>query len=292
MRIFLTGGTGFIGSHFIRHALHSGHKVIAMRRPGSVARINLTNQPDWHNGQMTDDFSKALKVCDAFVHLAANGVANGASDWEGCFAINLHQSLQLWLQAVAAGIRRFLIVGSCFEYGRSGERYEAIPVTAPLEPTSAYGASKAAATVAAHALAIEKQLSLVVARPFHIYGEGEDKSRFWPSLVTAAQQGKNLQMTAGEQIRDFQPVEQAVMQLLALLVGEYSPYGEPKLVNLGTGHHMTLRAFAEREWTYLKAKGAIITGSVPYRINEVMRYVPEVTYFTQNGPNQANGVHE
>ena len=122
-------------------------------------------------------------------------------------------SIRLWQQAVVAGIKHFLIVGSCFECGRSGIRYDAIPVTAPLEPTTAYGASEAAASMAALALAVEHQLRFVFARPFHVYGEGEAPGRFWPSLVAAAKAGEDLPMTRSEQIRDFQPVEQAANQL-------------------------------------------------------------------------------
>ena len=185
-------------------------------------------------------------------------------------------SLQLWHRAEAAGIRRFLIVGSCFEYGRSGEHYDAIPVTAVLEPTTAYGASKAASSMAAIALAVEKRLQLILARPFHVYGEGQAFKSFWPSLVTAACSGQDFPMTRGEQIRDFQPVDQTAFQLLAWLQFPDLRPGQPKLVNLGTGKPRTLLNFAQQEWLRLKATGALQPGYLGYRENEVMRYVPEV----------------
>jgi nucleoside-diphosphate-sugar epimerase len=185
MRIFLTGGTGFIGGHVLKQGLESGHEIVALRRPGATTSILLEQQPQWVEGALDDDWTQMLTSCEAFIHLAAYGVGTGANDWEGCFQTNVIESLQLWRQAVAAGIRRFLIVGSCFEYGRSGERYDFIPVSAPLEPTTAYGASKAAATMAAFALAVEHQLIMVVARPFHVFGVGESIGRFWPSLVSS-----------------------------------------------------------------------------------------------------------
>ena len=40
-----------------------------------------------------------------------------------------------------------------------------------------------------------KKLKLILARLFHIYGEGEDSHRFWPSLVKAAKEGKDFKMT-------------------------------------------------------------------------------------------------
>lgn len=276
MRIFLTGGTGFIGSHLLEQALAAGHDVVALRRPGAEARIPLDKQPHWLEGGLTDDWSEALASCEAFIHLAAYGVADGAHDWEGCFQTNVINSLRLWRQAVAAGIRRFLIVGSCFEYGRSGERYDFIPVTAPLEPTTAYGASKAAATMAALALAVEEQLELVVARPFHVYGKGEAEGRFWPSLVSAALGENDLLMTEGNQVRDFQPVEQAAKQLLRSIVNPSQKAGIPVLINLGSGLPQTLYSFAESEWRKHQARGQIIRGAILFRENEILRYVPDL----------------
>jgi nucleoside-diphosphate-sugar epimerase len=276
MRIFLTGGTGFIGSHILQQALAAGHDVVALRRPGGEARIPLDQQPHWLDGGLADDWSEALASCEAFIHLAAYGVADGSHDWEGCFQINVIDSLRLWRQAVAVGIRRFLIVGSCFEYGRSGERYDFIPVTAPLEPTTAYGASKAAATMAALALAVEEQLELLIARPFHVYGKGEAEGRFYPSLVTAALGDNDFPMTEGNQVRDFQPVEQAAKKLLNSLANCMPKAGTPKLMNLGSGFPQTLYAFAEGEWIKLHARGRLARGKIPFRENEIMRYIPEL----------------
>lgn len=277
MRIFLTGGTGFIGSHVLQQALAAGHEVIALRRPGAMPPIPLEQQPRWLDGALADDWHEPLGQCDALLHLAAYGVAAGANDWTTCFQVNVIDSLNLWRQAVAAGVQRFLVVGSCFEYGRSGERYEAIPITAPLEPTTAYGASKAAATMAALAMAVEHCLSLVVARPFHVYGPGEAAGRFWPSLVAAATAGDDLPMTTGAQVRDFQPVDQAASQLLACLQHPQLQPGAPRVVNLGTGEPRSLLAFAESEWQRLQGQGTLRAGAIAHRANEVWRYVPEVT---------------
>ncbi len=187
--------------------------MVALRRTGYQPRISLDRESKWLNGELPDNWGEALIGCEAFLHVAAYSVASGSNDWERCFQANVLDSIRLWQQAVVAGIKHFLIVGSCFEYGRSGIRYDAIPVTAPLEPTTAYGASEAAASIAALALAVEHQLRLVVARPFHVYGKVEAPGRFWPSLVAAAKAGEDLPMTRGEQIRDFQPVEQTANQL-------------------------------------------------------------------------------
>lgn len=276
MRIFLTGGTGFIGSHVLQQSLIAGHEVVALRRPRSEARIPLVHEPYWLDGALTDDWSDALASCDAMMHLAAYGVSTGANDWDGCFQVNVIDSINLWRQAIKAGISRFVIVGSCFEYGRSGDRYNSIPVTAPLEPTTAYGASKAASSMAALALAIDQQLHLTIARPFHVYGPGEGAGRFWPSLVVAAKSGSDLPMTNGNQVRDFQPVKQAASQILSCLEGSDIKSGVPRVINLGTGNPRSLLDFAQHEWSRLRAVGKLQPGAIPHRANEVQRYVPEL----------------
>ena len=55
MKIFLTGGTGFIGSHFVNQAHRAGHEIIALRRSASsLPRIQLQRQPVWINKAMTE----------------------------------------------------------------------------------------------------------------------------------------------------------------------------------------------------------------------------------------------
>ena len=51
-------------------------------------------------------------------------------------------------------------------------------------------------------------------RLFQVFGEGESENRLWPSLKKAAISGENVDMTKGEQLRDFIPVEDVANQLI------------------------------------------------------------------------------
>ncbi len=275
MTLFLTGGTGFIGSHFLRAALVAGHRVVALRRSGARPCLPLAAEPQWLDGALDTVPADALRGCDALVHFAALGVSPQKASWAELFRVNVGASVALWQAAAEAGVRSFLVCGSCFEYGQSAGRYAAIPPAAPLEPANGYGASKAAASVAALALARERGLRLSVLRPFHVFGEGQHEGNFWPSLRAAALAGQDFPMTAGEQVRDFVPVEQVAARFLAELAAPPPP-GEPRVANVGTGQAQTLRAFAEEWWGHFGATGRLLPGAVPYRANEVMRYVPQI----------------
>lgn len=277
MRIFLTGGTGFIGSHFINQAHLAGHEVVALRRsPTSTPRAPFVRDPEWIDKTMPQVDTGDLSGCDAVVHLAAHSANVPYDTLENCILENVIAPVTLFRTAITAGIRRFIIAGSCFEYGPAGERYEFIPPDAPLEPTASYPASKAAATMAFRALACENQLEMLVLRIFHTYGEGELESRFWPSLRRAALAGEDLPMTTGEQIRDFMPVEDVASAFVTAITRDDLKPGKPIIENLGTGRPQSIADFARAEWRKFSATGKLLFGQVPQRPNEVMRYVPKV----------------
>lgn len=278
MRLIVTGGTGFIGSHFLNAAVAAGHEVLALRRSGSSPRITVPDSVKWLDGELNDlDFSNPVDQADtALVHLAAYGVDMSKSDWDACFRVNVTDSLSAWLRAADAGVTRFIICGSCFEYGIAGEAFDQIPTSAVLLPTGAYHASKAAATMAAIGLAHQRNLECLIARPFHVFGEGEADYRFWPSLKKAALSGEDFPMTTGEQIRDFTPVESVAAEFLRVATGANLQPGTPIIRNIGTGRPQSLRCFAEHWWKHWNASGKLLFGAVPQRNREIMRYVPEV----------------
>ena len=278
MKLIVTGATGFIGSHFTNQALDAGHRVLATRRRlTSIPRIPYVDQPQWLDRALDEVTAEDLNGCDVLVHLAAHTGHLPYDTLTNCLRWNLMAVLALFEQARAAGIRHYVVAGSCFEYGRSGDRYKAIPVDAPLEPTNSYSVSKAAASIALIQWAEEHHLSLSILRIFHVYGEGESEGRLWPSLRRAALSGIDFPMTAGEQIRDFIPVHDVAFSFLSVAERLYQSKTEiVNIINLGTGKPQTIRDFCEFWWRRWDAPGKLLIGYIPYRRGEVMRFVPEI----------------
>jgi UDP-glucose 4-epimerase len=278
MKLIVTGGTGFIGSHFLRAAIAENHEVIAIRRPGSVPRVTVEGSVHWVDAELSevrfDDFGDLNEAC--LVHLAAYGVSPQPCEWDLAFRYNVSDSVKMLGCAIRAGIRRVVVCGSCVEYGNSASRFEFIPPDAPLEPIGAYATSKAAQTVALSGIAREYAIELAILRPFTVYGEGQYPSNFWPSLRRAALSGEDFPMTTGNQIRDFEEVGRVASAFLMAATRTDMRPGQPTIENVGTGHPKTLRAFAEAQWKEAGASGKLLPGAIPSRANEVMRYVPQV----------------
>ena len=277
MKIFLTGGTGFIGSHFINQAQNEGHTLICLKRKNSKTRIPLNNQPIWLEGDLDTNFDKSVfEGIDVFVHLAAHSANVPYDTLENCIYWNVNASLRIFDIAREVGISNYLVAGSCFEYGRSGERYENIPPDAPLEPTMTYPTSKAMLSTMLHGWTAVNNVKLKYLRIFQVFGEGEAETRFYPSLKKAALEGKDFPMTKGEQIRDFNNVEDVVKNFLMELDFSDVKCGNPIFKNIGSGKPQSVKVFANYWWKQWDAKGKLLFGVLDYRQNEVMRFVPVI----------------
>jgi len=271
----MTGGTGFIGSHFLKLALAAGNSVRAIRRTAeSRSRIPIAQQPDWLDRPIDQVTSEDLQGCDVLVHLAAHTGNIPYDNLANCFNWNVSAVISLFEQARLAGIKRYIVAGSCFEYGASGERYDRIPTDAPLEPTNSYAASKAAATIALMQWAKEHRLDIEIIRVFHVYGEGELGTRLWPSLQRAALAGLDFAMTKGEQIRDFIDVQQCASIFLWRSALRPQCLSQQLIFNMSSGRPQTILEFSQLWWDKWHAKGELLIGRLPYRDGEVMQYVP------------------
>lgn len=254
MNIFVSGASGFIGRHVVKEAERNGYNVFAEKIPSP----------------------ETLSKCGVLVHLMAAGVNDPSLDWKSLYETNVDSSLRLWKLGKQTGINRFIVIGSCFEYGRSGDKYDKIPINAPLLPVTRYAASKAAASVTAIGFSVDSNSELLLLRLFQVYGEGEAPTRFYPSICHAAINGRDFPMTHGNQIRDFVQVDYVAKYIISSLSRKDIHPGHPIVENVGTGIGTKLRTFAQKIWSEKNATGKLLFGDLPYRRNEVMSYVAEI----------------
>jgi nucleoside-diphosphate-sugar epimerase len=146
MRLAVTGGTGFVGSHLIDVAVAAGHEVAALTRREQAPR----EQVRWISGDLQDRAALELLVdgADALVHVA--GVIN-ARDAAGFERGNVEGTLTMLAAATAGGVRRFVHVSSLAArepklslYGESKHRAEKLVMSSGLDwsivrPPAVYG---------------------------------------------------------------------------------------------------------------------------------------------------------
>ncbi len=274
MRILVTGASGFLGAQLARLLVAAGHNVIAgCRRPKAAWRLgdlDLVPQPL----DVTDETSVrtlfAASQPETVIHCAASGVAWNRQDPAQLYAVNVEGTERV-LRALAVGGGRFVQVGSCFEYGHADHD---LRESDPLRPKSVYGVSKAAASRLALCLGEYLGVATLVVRPFGLWGEREDADRLAPAVVLASVQRKPLELTPGEQVRDYTHVEDAARIIVRLAT--CADFAAGKVFNLASGQPQSLADFARRLARVLGGVDLLHFGARPYRKGEMMRLVADV----------------
>lgn len=272
-RVLITGASGFLGGHVARQGLAAGVEVHALgRSPGPAGVVE-------HAVDLRDRAGVAAALGHArpaaVIHCAAPGVAYAIMALTDMVDVAAGGTANLYEACAALPEPPVIVhVGSGFEYARSDT-----PVTEdhPLIPSgSAYGAAKAAASAVAGGYADRLPIALV--RPFHLYGAGEGARRLGPHLVARALTGAPVQVTAGEQLRDFLHVDDAARALW--LAASHLAQPGLTVLNLGSGEPIALRRYIEHVAAELARRGhplAVEYGATPYRPDEPMVSLPDVT---------------
>jgi nucleoside-diphosphate-sugar epimerase len=149
MKLAITGGTGFVGSHLVDVALAAGHDIVALTRREQPPRERLT----WIAGDLHDRsaLEQLVDEADAAIHVAGVISAHTAAAFEKG---NVEGTLSMLAAATAGGVRRFVHVSSL----------------AAREPNlSLYGNSKARA----EDLVMSSGLDWSIVRPPAVYGPGD-----------------------------------------------------------------------------------------------------------------------
>jgi nucleoside-diphosphate-sugar epimerase len=224
MQIAITGATGFLGRHLIRHLAGLGHQLRCWHRPTSdrggfeTAGSAIT----WLEGQLGDAQATASLVqgADAVVHAAVDWEGRGSfrsagqSALEAFLQTNLMGSLRLMLAARAAGVPRFIYIASCAVHDLILDD-RPLDETHPLWPNSQYGAHKAALEKFVHSFGFGEGWAICSLRPTGIYGIAHPapQSR-WYDLVSQVVRGHAIASARGGKEVHAADVARAVALLL------------------------------------------------------------------------------
>ena len=238
MRVALSGAGGFIGRHVLAELVRCQQTVVAIARdadripcgPGvSIVTLDLAAPPS--------DCFVLLGRPDVMIHLAWEGLPNyGAARH---VEIELPRQLAFLRSLIAGGLPALVVAGTCLEYGmHSGELRE----TLPAMPVINYAIAKDRLRRELEGLRAAHHFALTWARLFYTYGPGQAQGSLWPQLAAAVARGdKRFDMSGGEQLRDYLPVQEVARLLVALALKRF----DAGAVNVCSGKPVRVRDLVE-----------------------------------------------
>ena len=251
MKVLVTGGGGFIGSHVVDRLLAEGHEVRALDNFTTGRRENLDGVLDdielvEGDIQSYERAHTAVRGCDIVLHQAAlPSVPRSVLDPLTSNASNVIGTLNVLLAARDSGVRRVVLASSSSVYGANPElpKHEGLQ-TRPIAP---YAVAKLAAECYAQSFFCVYGLDSVVLRYFNVFGPRQDPRSEYaavvPKFIVAALQGTSPVIFGdGEQTRDFTYVQNVVQ---ANLLAMDAPEAAGKVFNVAYGDSVTLNRLVQ-----------------------------------------------
>lgn len=229
MRVLVTGGLGFIGSHLVRQLVGEGHDVInvdALTYAGNLANVeDVSGSPRYHwehvaieDGPGIANVFARFGPIDAVMHLAAESHVDRSIQGGLPFVQTNVLGTQVLLEAARThGVGRFVHVSTDEVYGSLGSM-GAFTEQSPLQPNSPYAASKAGSDLMALAAFRTYGQDVVVTRCSNNFGPFQFPEKLIPLFVTNGIEGKPWPLYGdGANVRDWIYVTDHVAALVAVL---------------------------------------------------------------------------
>jgi dTDP-glucose 4,6-dehydratase len=228
MKIFVTGGAGFIGSNFIRHilGLQRGYAVVNFDKltyAGNLANLDSVagnSSYSFFRGDICDAEAAeaAMTGCDAVVHFAAEShVDRSIYEPAPVIQTNITGTFILLQVAKKLQVRRFVHISTDEVYGDIPPGVFAEEHTS-LAPSSPYSASKAGSDLLVRSYVRTYGFPALITRSSNNYGPFQFPEKFLPLMITNAIDGKSLPIYGdGKQQRDWLHVEDNCRGILAVL---------------------------------------------------------------------------
>lgn len=279
MKILLTGAAGFIGSHVARLLVQTDCEVYALVRESSdlwrikdiTSRLHLVRADLAAHDNVKAELAKIRP--DICLHLAwyvVPGRYQAAYENMNLLTDSLHLASQL----ASLDCKRFVGVGTCFEYDIGSDYLSEI---SPVKPRTLYAASKLALYTVLEQLGKLTGMEVAWPRLFYLYGPFEPEQRLVPSVITSLLRNQVAKVTKGEQVRDSLHVEDIATAIWAVAQSNLT---DP--VNIGSGKPVTVREVIQEVAEIMDKPGLIEYGGLPYDPSDPMFVCADSHHLTEN----------
>jgi len=240
MKFIVTGGRGFIGSHFVEHALQSGHSVIDIDKMTYASHENLPwdNHSEYTLIQKDIGELKRLPTCDILINFAAESHVDNSIRSSDVFIksniLGVYNLLELVRGQPSYDRPLFVQISTDEVYGDilEGEFDE----TDVLRPSNPYSASKAAAEMLVLSYGRTYNLDYIITRSSNNYGERQYEEKLIPKCLSCVANNRKIPIHGdGTYIRDWLYVKDNVSGLFTIL--DKGPRNE--IYNLAAENYIT-----------------------------------------------------
>jgi dTDP-glucose 4,6-dehydratase len=212
MRVLVTGGAGFIGSHFVRHLVAAGEEVVVLDKLTYAGnRANLEGvEHEFHQGDIADPdaVARAARGVSAVVNFAAETHVDRSILGPAEFILTDVLGAQVLLDHARHNGLRLVQVSTDEVYGDIPPGAPAATEDSPLRASSPYSASKAGGELQVLAYVRTYGVDALVTRGANTYGPRQYPEKFLPLFITNAFDGLPLPVYGdGRQRREWLHVE-------------------------------------------------------------------------------------
>jgi UDP-glucose 4-epimerase len=287
MKILISGGAGFIGSHLTDRLIEQGHQVIVIDNLSTGKKENLNPKADFHNLDVCDleAIRPLFQNIDFVFHLAAiPRVPISIEDPIGTSRVNISGTLNVFKAGIDAGVKRVIFASSSSVYGDQ----EKFPLREDMlsQPVSPYALQKLTGEQFAKLFTELYKVPIIILRYFNVYGPRIDFDSDY-SLVLGKflkQKSQNKPLTIfgdGEQTRAFCYIDDVIESNIKAMESEKLKGGE--IINIGSENSHSINHLAEliggeRQYLPLRAGDVLHTQADISLAKELIEWEPKIPF--------------
>ncbi|NHJ84285.1 MAG: NAD-dependent epimerase/dehydratase family protein [Asgard group archaeon] len=273
-KILITGGLGFVGvnfylllkEHSIEPIIIDYHDTIENSIQDYIPfnlddinyyNVNLVNRKDVLNkiSEINPDF---------IIHLASN--TSLQKDYEMALAAidsNIKGTIHLLEAIKRTPVEGFVFLSTSDVYGGCEPPFKEDQKILPASP---YSITKASAEYFCQLFHKIDELPITILRSFNVFGPYQKTNRFIPFIITKLLKGEEIELTIGEQKREFNYIDNLLDAIMIALTNET---GRGKVINIGSGKSISIKELALQIADLFNSRSKLKFGAIPYRPNEI-----------------------
>lgn len=224
MKIAVTGGAGFIGSHLSDALVSEGHEVYVIDNLASGSKANVPEKAVFMKRDIRNDLSMELEGIDTVFHLAADpDVRVSAVEPKNSFDVNVAGTFSILESCRKADVKRFVFPSTSTVYGEA--KVIPTPETHPCIPISNYGASKLACEAYVSSYAASYGIKGTSLRLANIFGERSTHGVMFDFYNKLKKDPKKLEILGdGKQDKSYLHVSDCVGAFLTVWKNQKAQY--------------------------------------------------------------------